>query len=233
MNDDLHDRCAAWLLEGARGQPARDVALHATLCPSCTACIAALDLLAVVDVAAAGLPATRPIGRAARVLSGARVTGGVVAVVLLAATGGVSLAQVLAPHPLGAEPATPGSRPPAQEVLGGVGGGSGGSTTPGSATPTASPTATVTHSPALPGRSVLPPTPVPPPPRTTQTTSPPPVATPDTTPPAASVPPSAPTSPTQAATLSPSAEPTATPTRSPEPSVEPTPEPTPEPTSSG
>jgi hypothetical protein len=190
MNDDLHDRCAAWLLDGARGGPARDVALHATLCPSCTACIAALDLLAEIDVGAAGLPAPRPVGRPLRALSGARVAGGAVAVVLLAATGGVSLAQVLAPRPLGAPPASPGSRPPAQEVLGGVGGEAGASTTPGDATPTVSPTATAAPTAAVPDRSALPPTPVPPP-RTTQTTSPPPAATPVTTPPpAASVPPS-------------------------------------------
>jgi hypothetical protein len=54
--DDLHHRFEAWLVDGAGGEPPRDLAVHAALCPDCAARVAAFDALAAVDVAAAGPP---------------------------------------------------------------------------------------------------------------------------------------------------------------------------------
>ena len=54
--DDLHQRFEAWLLDGAGGDPPRDLAVHAALCPECAPKIAAFDALAAIDVAAAGPP---------------------------------------------------------------------------------------------------------------------------------------------------------------------------------
>lgn len=53
---DLHGRFRAWLLDGARAEPARDAALHASACSRCLADVAAFDALLAVDVKGADVP---------------------------------------------------------------------------------------------------------------------------------------------------------------------------------
>lgn len=53
---DSHAQLEAWLVDGAMGDPPREIAVHATLCESCTARLGAFDALALIDVAAAGSP---------------------------------------------------------------------------------------------------------------------------------------------------------------------------------
>ena len=68
MSDDPHSRFLTWLLSGATGDPARDLALHASVCPECIRWVAAHDALTAIDVGRARLPpwrAARPRQRAA------------------------------------------------------------------------------------------------------------------------------------------------------------------------
>lgn len=90
---DLHQRLEAWLIDGAPGEPPRDVALHASACDECLLAISGLDALLGTDVEAAGPP---PVGQ--RVASGlptglrvARVVSGLAAVVLLVAAASVGI----------------------------------------------------------------------------------------------------------------------------------------------
>ncbi|HUG94720.1 MAG TPA: hypothetical protein VMK30_01105 [Pleomorphomonadaceae bacterium] len=53
---DSHAQLEAWLVDGAMSDPPREIAVHATLCESCTARLGAFDALAVIEVAAAGSP---------------------------------------------------------------------------------------------------------------------------------------------------------------------------------
>ena len=53
---DSHAQLEAWLVDGAMGDPPREIAVHATLCESCTARLGAFDALALIDVAVAGRP---------------------------------------------------------------------------------------------------------------------------------------------------------------------------------
>jgi hypothetical protein len=55
MNDP-HARFAAWLAAGAFGEPPRDLALHASVCPECIRSIAAIDLLGEIDPGRAKMP---------------------------------------------------------------------------------------------------------------------------------------------------------------------------------
>jgi hypothetical protein len=125
MTYDPHQRFVAWLLAGAQGDPTRDLALHASVCPDCIRGIAAQDALAIIDVGRAPLPiskaAPRPRAlsavRVARIValasslvlvgwaiafSAAQLTGGEKAAQVLGATGrpGASLAHPTpSPHP--------------------------------------------------------------------------------------------------------------------------------------
>ena len=45
MNEDPHDRFLTWLLDGAQGDPPRDLALHASLCQACMDWVGAHDAL--------------------------------------------------------------------------------------------------------------------------------------------------------------------------------------------
>jgi hypothetical protein len=56
MMDDPHERFQAWLLLGTPGDPARDLALHASVCPDCLRWISAYDALTTIDVGRARLP---------------------------------------------------------------------------------------------------------------------------------------------------------------------------------
>jgi hypothetical protein len=87
MNDS-HQILDEWLIEGALGDPPREVAVHAAVCASCARRLGAFDALAAVDVSAAGSPPPLPapsrlvVGMAwARI--GTAVAGTVVAGVLV------------------------------------------------------------------------------------------------------------------------------------------------------
>ena len=59
-----HRRFTDWLAAAPSGDPPRDLAVHAASCPECQRIVAAMDELASVDLALAGLPeAPAPPGR--------------------------------------------------------------------------------------------------------------------------------------------------------------------------
>lgn len=60
MTDGPHERFLGWLLAGGLGDPARDLALHASVCPDCIRWVAAHDALASIDLGRAGMPPWRP-----------------------------------------------------------------------------------------------------------------------------------------------------------------------------
>jgi hypothetical protein len=207
---DPHQRFGEWLLAGAPGEPARDLALHASVCPGCMARVAALDLLAAVDTGRARPPSSAalrrkpaPSGRGA--MRYAEAFFGAIILAGLVGLGARVIDLRALTGPAGANP----EGTPTQAVLGGTGRPS---LTPepsasesGESTASASPTNAVT------------PTSVPQP----------------VNPPAATVRPATPTPSTAAPTPGPtptatptSAE-TATPTVEPTPSDSPTPTPTP------
>jgi hypothetical protein len=82
MSDDPHSRFQAWLLGAPRGDPARDLALHASVCPECTRWVAAQDALTAIDLGRARMPpwrSTRPrLGAALRVARLVAVTASLV-----------------------------------------------------------------------------------------------------------------------------------------------------------
>jgi hypothetical protein len=87
MNDS-HQILDEWLIEGALGDPPREVAVHAAVCASCARRLGAFDALAAVDVSAGGSPPPLPapsrlvVGMAwARI--GTAVAGTVVAGILV------------------------------------------------------------------------------------------------------------------------------------------------------
>ncbi len=144
MSGDLHTRFAAWLSDGARDDPPRDAAVHASGCATCIAGIAALDALGSIDLGTAPLPASR--GRTpaapARVALRTAVASAVVVIVALG-TGMLGASLITAGRPLAS---------PQQQVLAGTGApvarsspipSETASPTPtGSPTPTAAPSAT-------------------------------------------------------------------------------------------
>jgi len=58
--EGLHERFLAWLEAGAQDEPARDLALHASVCLECARWVAAHDALAAIDPGRAPLPPSRP-----------------------------------------------------------------------------------------------------------------------------------------------------------------------------
>jgi hypothetical protein len=193
---DPHRRFSDWLLEGAEGDPPRDLAVHAWVCPQCRASIEALDALAAVDIGAPNLPApTRPVAHRERQTAFRSLV--TTAVVLIVAAGvGIGGWQALdylrhhAPEIAAASPT------PNQQVLGGSG-------TP-QATPSAVPTVQVTAT-AVPSIATLAPSPTP---RPDASATPRPAATPRPT-----------TAPTPLPTGAPTPVPTATPVPTPVPAV--------------
>jgi len=76
MSDDPHSRFQAWLHNGPRGDPARDQALHASVCPECMRWVAAQDALSGIDLGRARMAPWRPTrprpstaGRVARLVA--------------------------------------------------------------------------------------------------------------------------------------------------------------------
>jgi hypothetical protein len=221
---DPHLRFDEWLLAGAPGEPARDLALHASLCAECTARIAALDLLTAVDPGRASPPpllvgARRPAGRLRR-MGGSTVAFAVVT--LAAALISVAGWRLIDLRGL-AEPvdANAGGSP-GQAVLGGTGQSSQAPAPEGSPAAPSAPQPDATASPSQ---------------AATATAQPvtPPVNQPGATPrpstprPSASATPSNSVAPSASASATPTASPTPTPPGSatPDPGPTPTPQPSP------
>lgn len=243
--DGMHARFAEWLAQGAHGDPPRDAAVHAFVCPACQRQMAALDTLAEIDPGRATLPPSRPFvaSRARSPLPALRVAAAAAGMLVLTLVISFGASRMLAFRSTSGDVAT-SSETPVQAVLGGEGspgpriGAIGGeahgilpSSTPIPASeepsPTAPPTAQANPAAAT-SRPVAtqPPAPTVAPTRTAVAT---PTRRPTVSPSAsasASVKPSA--SPTPSATPPPVPTPTATPTPAPA-----TPEPTPTETPAG
>ena len=219
----LHDALEAWIAAGGRGDPPRDVALHASGCDTCLRLATSFDALLAIDLGLAPPPPLRAAPLSS--LSGgpiriARSVAAAVAVMLVIGAGAMVGANAFQPRVSDAV-AQPTPAPVAEGVLGGAGGPS---LTPSpSDSPSQSSSEEATASPS--------PTPTPrpiaanPTPNPTMGGGPPPVSTT----PAAPIPTPRPTA---APTGAPTPAPTATPSPTPVPTPEPTPPPTPEPTAS-
>jgi hypothetical protein len=233
---DPHLRFDQWLLAGARGEPPRDLALHASLCTACTARISALDMLAAVDPGRAAQPpslanARRPVMALRRAGRFAAALAGATLVVALVGLAGWRLVEL---RGLAERVDANASETPGQAVLGGTGEsaetaspeGSVASSTEAAATATASPTQTAgaTAQPAPPPvtRPVATARPATPRPSASASPSPSPAPSASATPtPAGSATP-APSGP-ETPTPSPTTTPTATATPTPEPTPTPSP----------
>jgi hypothetical protein len=114
--DEMHERFGEWLALGAHGDPPRDAAVHAFVCPACQRQMAAFDALTTIDPSRATLPASRPVAAT----RGARlpVWRGAAAAVVIVMAAGVSFGafRMLA-SPVASDP----SQTPVQAVLGGEG----------------------------------------------------------------------------------------------------------------
>ncbi|TMB55924.1 MAG: hypothetical protein E6J47_06075 [Chloroflexi bacterium] len=140
MNEP-HARFSAWLASGAPGEPARDLALHASVCPECARAIAALDLLGQIDPGRAPMPSWDGVGdEPGGLLRAARFAAAAVGVMLVAVVVGIGASQLIIGGRASGEVAF-GSQTPAQGVLGGAG------TPADSATPAASSATDATPSP--------------------------------------------------------------------------------------
>lgn len=237
--DGLHERFLAWLEAGADGEPARDLALHASVCIECARWVAAHDALATIDPGRAPLPSSRPAAIALpagprRVARWAATVSLVVAIGLLAVGVGEVLSGgiVLFPHTEGGVLAATGTPAPSAH-----GGGSLRSATtapstdpvspnPASSRVTPSPTPTPSAAPrsgTTAARTSAPRRSVPEAPSPTPRVTPSPTVVPSPTPSASPTPSPSP-SPTPSA--SPSPTPSASPSPSPTPIVSPSPTPT-------
>jgi hypothetical protein len=113
--NEAHQRFRDWLQAGAEGDPPRDVAVHASVCPECRRSIAALDLLAVVDPGLASMPA-EPTGRERGRLAMTGRLVGATALLFSAAILGVGVSQLIGiSHP--SSPVAKASSNPDQNVL--------------------------------------------------------------------------------------------------------------------
>ena len=233
---DLHGRFREWLLDGAPGEPARDVALHASACDRCMADVAALDGLLAIDVAGAEVPflpagAARPIRTAG--VRALRAASGLTAVGLLVLAAMIGAGALRDPAGGPGVAAGPTELPDGEGILAG-----GPSLDPAASAEdgTRSPSASASQRPDLSaqptsGEVASGPTPTQPP----FVAPPPPAATPGpssavTPRPTSAVTPAPTTTPTTPPTSAPSPTMAATPTPTPTPTPEPTPEPTPAPT---
>ena len=221
MNGDLHARFDAWLAEGALGDPPRDAAIHASVCPECLHKSAALDALQTIDLGRVAMPPSRVPGPSvatrrsvtwargsavAAVVVLAVVTGAIAAPLLGGARDGVGEQQVLDAT------GTPASEATSPSVGATSHRASGTATATPSASGTESPTSSASASTGL----------VPQPPVTAR----PSAAT--ARPSAAATP--RPATPLPTATATPTPTPVATPTPTPAPTATPTPIETPTPT---
>jgi hypothetical protein len=116
--NEAHERFQAWLTAGAEGDPPRDVAVHASVCPVCSQSIAALDLLAAVDPGLAAMPAVPTGAERGRAVLAGRLLGAT-AVLFAAAMLGVGVSQLIGVSRTGG-PIAQASRSPEQSVLAGT-----------------------------------------------------------------------------------------------------------------
>jgi hypothetical protein len=218
--NESHQRFQDWLIAGAEGEPHRDLAVHAWVCPACRQSILALDLLAMADPGRARQPALQPVVERGALGRGARLAGLATAGLFAAVVVGVGASQLSNLSRGGSLALT--SPTPNQQVFGG--------------TATAQPTAGVGS--AAPGETLTPldspavssePAGATPAPGSTAR----PTIRPGATPGPTGVPTAVPTPGASGTTApTPTEVPTAppTPVATPEPTVEPTPAPTPTPT---
>ncbi len=226
---DPHLRFEAWLLAGADGEPARDLALHASVCSVCIPRVAALDLLTAVDTGRAPIPVILgPIAWPAAGLQGVlRFAAAFALVTASAALIGLAGSRLIDLRGLTGTTTGGVGESPVQGVLGGTGrpsptptvqpsesaAGTAASTSSPGPTPTAAPTpAWPFHTPVPVGSTARPATP-----RPSASASA-----------VGSVAPSATPTPLESATPTPT--PAETPTPAPLPTDTPTPGPTPSPT---
>ena len=223
--NELHDQFLDWLASGARDEPMRDVAVHASGCGECLAAAAAMDDLLLVDLGSAPPPPLIAAAPPAPALSAGRVGGlattAVAALVLVLGIG--YLAGVVRPGGLGSAASTP-----AGEVLAGV---PEGTPTPSSSawveassSPSASPRASASLSPTTEPPATDGSTPTP---RPVSQLPPIVLSTPTSVP--TPVPPPPTSAPTTVPTVAPTVPPTVAPTAPPTPAAPP-PTPTPSPT---
>ena len=110
--NEAHRRFQEWLLTGAEGDPARDLALHASVCPSCQKSIAALDLLAIVDPGLAAMPAAATLAARGGMLRTQRLAGAAAGVIFSAVILGIGASQLISLSrrsvPIGLASQTPG-----------------------------------------------------------------------------------------------------------------------------
>lgn len=92
--NEAHQRFREWLTAGAEGDPARDVAVHASVCTECRRSIAALDLLAMVNPGMARMPAEPTDRERGRLAMAGRLVGAT-AVLFSAAILGVGVSQLI------------------------------------------------------------------------------------------------------------------------------------------
>jgi hypothetical protein len=215
MSDDPHRRFLAWLLDGPRGDPPRDLAVHAALCPVCMDWVSARDALYRIDVGRAPLPPGRSAAtrRAAMLRQVGRFVAATASMLIVAGAVILGASQILAgrsgtnPEKTGGVLAASGSPElPASSAAATTSPVSPSASASATPTPTPAPTPALTLSQATTFPIVLA---TPPPPASigagsrTPTSSPPPRATAKPSPP-----PTPPPSPT--ATPTPVATPTAT-----------------------
>jgi hypothetical protein len=214
--DDPHSQFLAWLLDGAEGEPRRDLAVHAVLCAECRRWVAAHDALSAIAPGHAPLPPSaafvpsrgswRRTGRVVATAGSVIVVGGAAALSVGLLLPGAFAGREQAQNVLGTEGSPePPPHPPAV-VTGSIA-----SVPSPTVTATPSPTATPTLVPVAPTlRAVSTPTPHVTPPHSAA-----PTATPTSSPTATPV---ATASPTEVVTPSPSPTPTPTPSPTPSPS---------------
>ena len=116
---DPHERFHLWLAAGAEGDPPRDLAVHASVCPGCRQSIAALDLLANVDPKRAAMPPAAAATERRGLLRAGRLTPAAAGIVLGAVILGIGASQLIAIAWTGTARSTATISPtPAQTVLG-------------------------------------------------------------------------------------------------------------------
>ena len=114
MTRESHERFREWLAAGAEGDPPRDLAVHASVCPECQQSMAALDRLAAIDPGKAGAPRQAFIPAVVTVPAQASPAKAVAGAAILSRAASLLKAAVLTPLVT-----RPASAPPA--VLGGCG----------------------------------------------------------------------------------------------------------------
>jgi hypothetical protein len=93
---DPHVRFGTWVAGGARGEPPRDLAVHASVCADCQRMIVAYDRLAAVNPArAAQVPPRRSRDVGGALIGAGRVASALAGVVIVAAVVGLGAAQLV------------------------------------------------------------------------------------------------------------------------------------------